>query len=583
VGTIETLQAVAEHLRTPGVRSGDEQTVIPSSDTQVMGTASSSIAITMESIQALQAVADRLHSGTASTRAGLVEAAATVTRVHNMLEALNLRIADAYRDLVTADLAAPDPDGRRASLAGQKLVDESRRVTGQDLSPSWHLSPASSRARVGLARTAHELLPECEEVLRRGEATEDHLTAVMKESVVLGPVDQARMDHDLASALAWMTVRQTKAAAFKRACELDAATMVERAERAAQDAHVSVRPAADCMTRLSALLPLKDGVAIDVALTRHAQRLRASGDPRCLGQLKAALLVHWVRDGATHADQASAAWVNGHTTHDSGAASVAAPKRVSGTAGPRDADPSDPQDFSDSTATPADPTDAHGSSPATAVGHHRHADGPGRHGPRVEVQITITDLALLGLTTTPAYVAGFGTIPAGLARQIIHDATTEEQATLRRLWTSPRDGTLTQMESRSRRFPRSLARFIRARDQVCTTPFCGAPIRQIDHITPHAAGGPTTAANGQGLCTACNQAKEHTRVRAGVPRPLPHETRASSEAVGSPGLEGTGRRRRSPAPGPLPPSRMNRTGRTRRTRRAHQDIRPGTLGREHPR
>jgi hypothetical protein len=43
------------------------------------------------------------------------------------------------------------------------------------------------------------------------------------------------------------------------------------------------------MTRLSALLPLKDGVAIDVALTRHAQKAKTTGDPRSLGQIKAAL------------------------------------------------------------------------------------------------------------------------------------------------------------------------------------------------------------------------------------------------------------------------------------------------------
>ena len=46
------------------------------------------------------------------------------------------------------------------------------------------------------------------------------------------------------------------------------------------------------------------------------------------------------------------------------------------------------------------------------------------------------------------------------------------------------------------------------RDQVCRIPWCGAPIRNIDHIRPFHQGGPTAADNLQGLCEACNQAKE---------------------------------------------------------------------------
>ncbi|MDQ4501659.1 HNH endonuclease signature motif containing protein [Sinomonas sp. ASV322] len=64
------------------------------------------------------------------------------------------------------------------------------------------------------------------------------------------------------------------------------------------------------------------------------------------------------------------------------------------------------------------------------------------------------------------------------------------------------------MDSRSRLFPRALADLIRIRDQVCRTPYCDAPIRHIDHVVPVAVGGETSAENGQGLCEACNYAKE---------------------------------------------------------------------------
>ncbi|MGO3152559.1 MAG: HNH endonuclease [Galactobacter sp.] len=508
-----------------------------------METGSGSIALAVDSMQALREVIDLLNGDASRTRAGLYDAAEQVTRVHNMLEALNLDLANRYRDVVTEDLAAVDPAGRRAPLTGQRLAEQARRVAGQDLSPAWHMTPNASRKRVGLARTATDTLPECVGQVRKGEASEDHLTAVLREAVVLEPEDQARMDHDLAHQLPELTVGAAKAAAFKRAAELDAATMVERAERAARRAHVSVRPAPDCMTRLSALLPLKDGVAVEVALTRHAQKLKAHGDTRSLGQIKAALLVAWVRDGAARADQNDTRW----NCAPAGPAGASGNATASGT----ETNSHEPGSAFDAGAITGfdtgagsstgcgsftgggagiDPSDVVASTSGTAS-RETECGATCSHGPSVEVLVTITDLGLLGFSDTPAHVDGYGAVPTGLARQIIRDAASQDRATLRRLWSDPKDGTLTRMESRSRFFPKGLASFIRARDQVCRTPYCGAPIRQIDHIKPHSAGGATTATNGQGLCTACNQVKEHTRIRSGPPPDPPHESPESVQAL----------------------------------------------------
>ncbi|MCU1564036.1 MAG: hypothetical protein JWN05_2415, partial [Arthrobacter sp.] len=59
-----------------------------------------------------------------------------------------------------------------------------------------------------------------------------------------------------------------------------------------------------------------------------------------------------------------------------------------------------------------------------------------------------------------------------------------------------------------RLFPPGLRRFIQARDDTCRTPYCDAPIRHLDHIIPWHHAGPTTLANGAGLCEACNHTKE---------------------------------------------------------------------------
>jgi hypothetical protein len=76
------------------------------------------------------------------------------------------------------------------------------------------------------------------------------------------------------------------------------------------------------------------------------------------------------------------------------------------------------------------------------------------------------------------------------------------------------------MDSRRRTFPQGIRRYVVARDEVCRTPWCDAPIRHLDHITPAADGGPTTEDNAQGLCEACNHTKQapgwtSTATRAG--------------------------------------------------------------------
>jgi hypothetical protein len=64
------------------------------------------------------------------------------------------------------------------------------------------------------------------------------------------------------------------------------------------------------------------------------------------------------------------------------------------------------------------------------------------------------------------------------------------------------------MDSKRRRFPKGLRRLLQVRDRTCRTPWCGAPIRHTDHVIPVAQGGTTSAANGQGLCEACNYTKQ---------------------------------------------------------------------------
>src|SRR3954467_12114778 len=128
----------------------------------------------------------------------------------------------------------------------------------------------------------------------------------------------------------------------------------------------------------------------------------------------------------------------------------------------------------------------------------------------VAVDLVITDETLLGDDDVPATVSGYGPIPASVARGLVSKAVSDKRSrcTLRRLYRHPRSSQLVAMESRSRFFPKGLARFIDLRDQTCRTPYCDAPIRHRDHAQPHHRDGATSAENGLGECERCNYTKE---------------------------------------------------------------------------
>ena len=139
----------------------------------------------------------------------------------------------------------------------------------------------------------------------------------------------------------------------------------------------------------------------------------------------------------------------------------------------------------------------------------------------VEIGLVMTDTTLLGGDSTPAKVPGYGPVPAALARDWISDPAA--RVWIRRLYTHPDTGNLVAMDSHRRVFEGNLRRFLLTRDQHCRTPWCDAPIRHLDHIRAHHAGGHTTASNGQGLCEHCNHTKTAPGWRA-RPRPGPRHT-----------------------------------------------------------
>ena len=347
-------------------------------------------------------------------------------------------------------------------------------------------SPHRGSRMIATARALVTDLPRTLAALARGETSEHRATLVAKETAILAGEHRRRVDAELGPRLGELGDRRVEAEARGWACRLDPAAVVKRSSQATADRRVTCRPAPDTMTYLTGLLPVRDGVAVYAALDAAAKTATAAGDPRCRGQVMADTLI----------------------------------ERVTG----------------------------------VSSGAHP-----------VEIQLIMTDRALLAGGDEPAQVPGHGPVPAEVARRWIlalldddtpNHARDDERSDarcdgygdgrsgdgrsgdardgdardgesggevakgerarrhrrgrlwLRRLYTTADGRHLVGMDSRRRGFPRLLRRLIEYRDRICATPYCGAPIRHIDHIDPARRGGATSYPNGRGTCARCNHAKE---------------------------------------------------------------------------
>ncbi len=136
-------------------------------------------------------------------------------------------------------------------------------------------------------------------------------------------------------------------------------------------------------------------------------------------------------------------------------------------------------------------------------------DLPTQHHRRPHIQVTVPATTLLGLDETPADLAGYGPIPATMARTIAADGT------WRRLLTDDH-GTLTHRSETTYRPGADLTGLVIARDATCTFIGCRTPawrcdldhIAAFDHNRPATA--QTTPENLQPLCRHHHRLKTHT-------------------------------------------------------------------------
>lgn len=459
-------------------------------------------------------VADRFWAAAVLLRAdltadgpGLIDQMQAFEKAKCMIAGQQARLAVAFEIRQREEQAEPvalNSPKLSAEDLGRKRPKEQCMGAGEQIALARGESPHRGGRLLGMSKALVTEMPHTLAALDTGQLNEERALYVVKETACLAVTDRTAVDEELAAdtgTFAGAGTRAVIATVRAAATRRDSRSVTQRASHAASERSVSLRPAPDCMTYLTALLPAHQGVAVYAALTRHADALHAAGDPRSLGQIKADTLVEWT------------------------------------------------------TGTPGGITG-------------------------IELNVVMTDRALLQADSEPARLAGYGIVPAAWARNLISDeeaperqqapehprqgqepragrsnashsttgqkhAVRELKVWLRRLYTEPETGDLVGMDARRRLFPAPLRHFIQIRDDTCRTPYCDAPIRHLDHIIPWHGDGPTSLGNGAGLCEACNHTKELPGWKA-QPRPGPRHT----IEITTP----TGHSYRSTAP-PLPGSR----------------------------
>jgi hypothetical protein len=155
-------------------------------------------------------------------------------------------------------------------------------------------APARGGRHLGFAKALVHEMPHTLAALECGVLSEWRATLIVRESACLDVEDRRALDAEMCAdpaGLSGMGDARVAAAAKAIAYRLDPHAVVERAARAENDRTVTIRPAPDTMTYLTALLPVAQGVSVYAALRREAD---ARGDGRPRGQVMADTLVERV-------------------------------------------------------------------------------------------------------------------------------------------------------------------------------------------------------------------------------------------------------------------------------------------------
>ncbi|HET6729742.1 MAG TPA: DUF222 domain-containing protein [Jiangellaceae bacterium] len=330
-----------------------------------------------------------------------------------------------------------------------------QRVTGLEVAARLRLTPGSGEALVARSVCLVRMLPATRAALAEGRIDTRRAEVVADELGRHKAAVARRVEVEVLDCAHQLTAPRLRQALKRALHRVVPVTMEQRRDDAAAARHVTNTPAADGMAWLEAYLPAEDAAALEAAIEAAAAAMKrtAPGDRRTLAQRRADALAQmgWLALGTG---------------------------RLGGC-----------------TCGQGQPLDR-------------------RHRRPVTVQVTVAATTLLGLDDQPGQLAGYGPVPASVARRLAAEGT------WRRLLTDPVSGTVLDYGRTRYPPPPDLVDHVVARDRTCRWPGCDRPAAtaEIDHTTPYPDG--ATAADDLGpFCKSHHIGKHHSRWRVRQPEP----------------------------------------------------------------
>jgi hypothetical protein len=218
-----------------------------------------------------------------------LDEAALVERIAAMERTKAAAAADQARST-----AALDAKRRAAEAAAGVPAAKRGRGLASEIALARHDAPARGGRHLGFARALVHEMPHTLAALQAGVLSEWRATLIVRESACLEVEDRRKLDIELCAdqaGLEGLGDARIAAAAKSIAYRLDPQAIVDRAVRAETERTVTIRPAPDTMTYVTALLPMPQGVSVYAALKRAAD---ICGDGRGRGRVMADTLVERV-------------------------------------------------------------------------------------------------------------------------------------------------------------------------------------------------------------------------------------------------------------------------------------------------
>ena len=358
----------------------------------------------------------------------------------------------ALRQRAIAAVAGLSPSEGGGPLSG---VDEAER---EDISTALRLAPATAQSRIDIARTLVNNLPNTCAALATGEISSAHATVIARESAAAirdGAAESVifEIEQRAISYAEFHTPGQLANHIRNTVAKFAPEEFEEATQRATSLRRVSCYNEADGMSTVVAILPAADAQvvmnSIEAFILRQEQLDRISdSDPLTSSQVKGSLGENNRTVDQKRADALSTICAN----FLSEISETVAPQRR----------------------------------PLT-------------------VSVTIDLPTLLGLAENPGQLAGYGPIPASVARQLASDAQ------WKRFITDPQTGNLLDYGRESYEPPQHLKDFLIARDRTCRFPGCrrSALLSDLDHAESWESGGETSPNNVGALCRRHHRLKTH--------------------------------------------------------------------------